>query len=1829
MPKIGIILAVDGEREFREAMTNATTAASAMKAQLKEVTQEYANNANSLEALQAKDKALKAAQEALQKSTSAARDGMNNAQKAVDKYTDAISKQDSKISEAKKELDRLKKTYGEGSDEVKKQEQVLDDLNREQDENKRALQAAENGLNKWKKKVADATTAETKNSQALDKNSQYLEEAENSADGCAKSIDKFGKETKEASEEVETLGDKLESAFTDGVGYKIADLAGNALVSLKDALVDGAKAAVEVGSQFEASMSNVAALSGATGSTLDQLSEKAQNLGRTTKFSASEAADAFGYMSLAGWDTNQMLDGIDGVMQLAAASGMDLASASDMVTDYLSAFNLEAADATRMADMLAYAQAHSNTTAEQLGEAYGNCAAGLNTAGQSIDTVTAMLEAMANQGTKGSEAGTALNAIMSQITQKMKDGAIQIGDTAVAVQDSEGNFRDLTDILGDVEAATDGMGTAQKSAALAAVFNRTSLSGINQILNEGIDKVRGYRDELNNSQGAAQGMADIMNDNLQGALTEANSAAEGLGIALYDQVSGPLTDAVRIGTGLINKITDAITPQKSALDGFIEDIEKQNETVRGLIDNASDSANNAEIYAAKLDGYKNVLLEVAGATEQTEFQKYQVEQIVKELGGAIPELAEAWDSETGSLQMNREEITRLMDSYQNAVLMQAYTDALAESQRALAEATIAQMKAETAHTKAAEELKTAMESGAEGVEVLTNRKEGYTKISGELVDREREAAEALADSNKNMEDAQDEVDLMSQAYDALKQKCPELAAELEATGDSASDSADDIKEETDAIQDLDEEHVKEVKKAFQDMEKGIGDAVKSSISFFEEFNGGSDTNLDTVIGNLESQVEGLSKWKENMETLAEAAGSGMTQEFYDYLVEMGPKSANLVQELVDSLEGNDGDFEKVVQTWTEAMELSDTSQILATYTTAGQQFAEETGAGFEGGISGVKSTIESEMQEAGEEGGKAMGEGLADGIEGTEGEVTSAAEGVATSAKTTTEGKTGEYTQTGQKLMQSMATGMTNEKGNVSKAAGDVANDANTTAFSKATFFNNTGQKLMQSMAAGMTGNKTTVTSAAGSVASEASNTAGGKTSEFSRAGSSLSGALGTGIRNGKSTVTSAASAVASAAASSANGYKGSFSSAGKNMSSGLASGIRAGKSSAISAAVEVAKAALNAAKRELGISSPSREFEKVGMMINQGWANGITKSQKTVEEALSKSSKKIIDAENKDAKRLQKQYEKDFGAKRTDDKGNKNKNYYSDYLRGAEKALDQYKTMQDMSAEEELKYWKTIQKNLKKRSDEWYDVQKKINGLKDDISDEKKEKKEEEREKKREEKEKKREEKEKKKKQKEEEEARKEEQREERRQKREEAAKAKVEERKTLRSVQDKILDDYKVYHDLPLKAEAQYWNKARKQFKKGTAERIEADQKYYEAKKAYEDRVHELKEEELANEQEINQQLEDSIAGLTQAYEDAVSERKNSILQSMSLFEDWDSSGYTADVLTKNLQHQVEGLKLWESEMKSLNAKNLPAEFVEELEAMGPDATASIYSLNRMTAGELQEYIGLWEERRAIAEREAERENEALKKATDEQIAAEKALANDRITGLRDQLKSDLAEIRTEIGDDLSDMIDQAVKISEDGVAALIAGIANPETMEGFRKSAFDCMATMGNGLSGGLASTMPTLTETSATAIDNSLAAMKKRSKASKALGADMAERVAAGIEKSTGKVSDSMKLMITTAMDSAYSELDAEWSARGLGGIRALNALISPTGKTGAGISKDPTQENLENLLKQVALIGELLTQTQLVMDTGQIVGALQPALSQEQAAVAVRRNRGTL
>lgn len=443
-------------------------------------------------------------------------------------------------------------------------------------------------LESYEKELEEVVKEQGENSKGADDLKIKIANQQTQINKTTHEIEDWQKALEHVDDEVEEVGDDLEDTTNGGLNaftVALGNLASNIISDVINKLKDLAKETIEVGKNFDSSMANVAALSGATEEDLAKLRDTAKEFGSTTKFSASEAADALGYMALAGWDADQSMEALGGILDLAAASGMDLAEASDMVTDYMSAFNMEAEQSAYFADLMAYAQANANTNVEQLGGAFKNCAANMNAAGQDIETTTSLLAMMANQGLKGEKAGTALSAVMRDITKSMEDGAIAIGDTSVQVTDADGNFRDLTDILRDVEAATNGMGDAEKATALQATFTADSIKGLNLLLNAGVDDAAGFEDALRGCEGTAKSMADIMNDNLGGDLTALSSKLEGVQIAIYEKFEPALRKGIEALDGLLNvfqwvidhgaEVVSVITGVATAVGTFLLIVKQQ------------------------------------------------------------------------------------------------------------------------------------------------------------------------------------------------------------------------------------------------------------------------------------------------------------------------------------------------------------------------------------------------------------------------------------------------------------------------------------------------------------------------------------------------------------------------------------------------------------------------------------------------------------------------------------------------------------------------------------------------------------------------------------------------------------------------------------------------------------------------------------------------------------------------------------------------------------------------------------------------------------------------------------------------------------------------------------------------------------------------------------------------------------------------------------------------------------------------------------------------------------------------------------------------------
>ena len=353
-----------------------------------------------------------------------------------------------------------------------------------------------------------------------------------------------------------------------GNGLKTAAKIGTAAVTAVGSGISALGAyAAKVGGDFEAQMSKVSAISGATGDDLQALEDKAKQLGIDTKFSATEAGQAFEYMAMAGWKTEQMLNGVAGIMDLAAASGEDLASVSDIVTDAMTAFGLSADQSTHFADVLAKASSNANTNVGLMGETFKYVAPVAGAMGFNVEDTATAIGLMANAGIKGSQAGTALRAMLSRLAKPTDEVETAMTKLNLSITNSDGSMRELDDIMVDLRKGFAGLTEAQQTQIAAQLAGQEAMSGLLAIVNTSEAEYDKLTTAIYSADGAAKQMANTMANNLKGKFTLLKSSAEGFGLALYDKIQQPLTDMVSWAVDGLNQLTTAFN--ENGVDGLV------------------------------------------------------------------------------------------------------------------------------------------------------------------------------------------------------------------------------------------------------------------------------------------------------------------------------------------------------------------------------------------------------------------------------------------------------------------------------------------------------------------------------------------------------------------------------------------------------------------------------------------------------------------------------------------------------------------------------------------------------------------------------------------------------------------------------------------------------------------------------------------------------------------------------------------------------------------------------------------------------------------------------------------------------------------------------------------------------------------------------------------------------------------------------------------------------------------------------------------------------------------------------------------------------------
>lgn len=368
-------------------------------------------------------------------------------------------------------------------------------------------------------------------------------------------------ETDSATKNIATkIGSNLQSA-----GKSITSAGKTLTTHVTVPIVGLGTAAVKTTSDFESAMSKVSAISGATGSDLDALNQKAQEMGAKTKFSATESAEAFTYMAMAGWKTEDMLQGIDGIMALAAADGLDLATTSDIVTDALTAFGLSADDSGHFADVLAAAASNANTNVSLLGESFKYAAPVAGALGYSAEDTAIALGLMANAGIKGSQGGTALRSSLSRLIKPTDNVAALMEQYGLSMTNADGSMKSLGEVMEMLRTKMGGLSEAEQAQAAATLFGQEAMSGMLAIINASDSDYEKLTSAIYGADGAAQQMADTMLDNLSGQLTLLKSALEGLAIQFGEILMPYIKQFVQWLQNLVQKLQEMTPEQKEQI----------------------------------------------------------------------------------------------------------------------------------------------------------------------------------------------------------------------------------------------------------------------------------------------------------------------------------------------------------------------------------------------------------------------------------------------------------------------------------------------------------------------------------------------------------------------------------------------------------------------------------------------------------------------------------------------------------------------------------------------------------------------------------------------------------------------------------------------------------------------------------------------------------------------------------------------------------------------------------------------------------------------------------------------------------------------------------------------------------------------------------------------------------------------------------------------------------------------------------------------------------------------------------------------------------------
>lgn len=1912
--------------KINREMENLSRSIAALKTDLDYLSVQYDGQANSLEALSKKQELLNQMLDTQKKKLDGVKEGWESAEKAyadsekeLDNLKAVLTQQENSLgaltrkyelakqklkemeesgSSSQKALKKQRTAVQELSDSVDKQNEKVSRARAEVEKEAQACKKAGENIQDWKGKLNAASEQVKQVSSAVKENAKYMEEAAESADRCASSIDEFGEKVEKKEKVTESFGKKLKVAFENkGVSTIV-----NTVLALGNAIVS-------FGTELDSASQKLQAAAGLS----DVIASSYKNV----------MSDIWGENY--GRDFEDISDAMAKIVQnMGELDAISMKSITESVITLRDTFNMDYQESVQAANML---MQQFGINGEQAFNLIAQGAQqGLNKNGDLLSSISQYSSYYAEMGAtadeffnslkNGTDAGTTSVSNLGTAYQEFRN---RVQDTAAPTTEA---FKRLgLDADSIREKFSEGGNSAKNASkqvvdALFAMENEVeqNQAGIalfgdswKNLGKEGVQALMDLEGNMSAAKGTMEELKEVRYDNL-------SSSIEGLGRAVQEKFLGPIADAILPAvTEGIQGLTELIEGQESVYQEFIDSISENITQTENLIEQSKEKSADTVSEIEYLKMYREIIQDaqetLAAGGKLNALELYKVQDAVSKLSGGMPELAGNFESTTGEINLNKKALDDLFDSYEALILQQGIAKAKEDAYSAVFQADLGVEKAKAAVEEATKELEQWKKEN-ENTKKINNLWQGDYAAEVNNAERAlRDATNAQEEAIKAQEEAQVQADYTETALQSLADQygididiLKNFGTQTAQTGAASKNAADSMSEDAEAVaeaakrmSDAQKASLQSMKDKYDEIKSSIEASIENKINLLDVFNGGADVSVEDMSTNLNSQIEGLTNYAANLkavrEMVDEEGNALLSPEFFQYLQDMGPEGANILQNMVDTMEqeGSEG-VQKIQDLNDQYIEAMNIKEELAAVGAANQlaygaalgEFgsSEEDFSALKESMEyavfaaaeswkdlpdSVKSELENTIEMLQEYGGL-IPEGLAAGIESGEIAPQEAIDLLNKSLQGQFEGILAIAEECGINVGDDIRNGLAAGGAEAESAYAELL--ARLSGYSAE--FETIGQEGGASMGVSAAAAIEEKTEASASAVQQTIEAARAVMEEgagaFRSSGMALMQSLAVGIVGGALQVNLAAGEVAAAGTEAARGYENTYKDAGYMLALGMAQGIRSGQSRAIEAAEKLAGAALAAAKIILGIESPSKVFKKaVGEQISEGMALGIKRKSVLAENASAKMSSEVLDRAtawldaykekhkvsldderyfwqriSSNVKKGTKAYKKaqeemgwsrgallkvesGFGVSRTktNGKGEQEKKsdetYYNEVYQAASKYLSNMEVLYDLDLRQQEAYWMKVAGKMKKGTQGWYDVQKQLQNVQKNIEQE-------------------------------------------------QAADKKE---KASYALSGGALDTYKTYFKVSEKAEVEYWNTVRSKFKKGTAEREEADKKYFEAKKRYNDKMKDLEDDYYDKVQEVSGKLEEEIQSLTDSYEDSVRQRADAIYSSMSLTDRFESESDTGETLLYNLKTQVTGLEDWRQQLDKLKAKGIDQELLDELTAQGPEALAMLHVLNNdvpdrlegkgMTDAQLQEYVELWRQKKELARQQAEEENEQLRIQNEQKIAALREQARLEIQACTEEYLSGVEEISKPMNKSLLHVAKRANSVGEETMTQYIQGVYNK--VKDSRKDLLAVTDTITTDLTK-LTKDGKRIGDDTLTGILEAMTNSKKIKKYSTAMvkkiiketkkaaqikspsklfAEEVGEYIPAGVgegmEKNTESAVRSAENMIRKMLE-ATENVQKEESVRLAAyvqdmnfdaGIAQINAALQTPIQSPANVVVDNKDLGgmLNAFLSQMAGLVQSMNDKQIILDTGTLVGEIAIPVSQELAMESRAKNRG--